>query len=120
MSPMDDRCDLLCLDLPRAEEIRREVLSPAAAETASVRARALADATRLAVAAVLREGGELCVCDVAWIVGRSQGLVSHHLRALRDAGLARSRRDGKMVIYSLTEGGAALVAAVVAATEVHA
>ena len=109
---MDD-CELLCLDLPRAEELRTELFSPAAAERAATRARALADATRVAVAAVLHEGGELCVCDVGWILGRSQGLTSHHLRALRDAGLAQSRRAGKMVMYSLTEEGAALVDAVV-------
>lgn len=116
---MDDRCELLCLDLPRAEELRTELLSPAAAETSATRARALADATRLTVAAVLREGGELCVCDVGWILGRSQGLTSHHLRALRDAGLAQSRREGKMVMYSLTEEGAALVDAVLGATAVR-
>ena len=117
---MDDGCELLCLDLPRAEELRAALLSAAAVEASAVRARALADPTRVAVAAVLREGGELCVCDVGWILGRSQGLTSHHLRALRDAGLARSRREGKMVMYSLTEEGAALVDAVVGVSAVRA
>jgi phosphohistidine phosphatase SixA len=49
---------------------------------AASRARALADPTRLSLAASLRDGGELCVCDLAWISGRPQNLVSHHLRAL--------------------------------------
>lgn len=117
---VDDRCDLLCLDLPRAEELRAKLMRGEATEHAAACARALADPTRVAVASVLRQGGELCVCDVSWILGRSQGLTSHHLRALRNAGLAQSRRDGKMVMYSLTEDGAALVDAVVGVSEVRA
>jgi DNA-binding transcriptional ArsR family regulator len=66
------------------------------------------------LAAALGQAEELCVCDLAWIAERSQNLVSHHLRALRAAGLVHSRRDGKMVIYALTETGAALVEAVLA------
>lgn len=101
----DDSCDLLCLDLPRAEALRLARPSPEVLAAAADRAKALADPTRLAVAAALRDGGELCVCDLAWVVDRSDALVSHHARALRAAGLVRSRRDGKMVMYSLTAEG---------------
>jgi DNA-binding transcriptional ArsR family regulator len=111
----DDRCELLCLDLPRAEDLRRRRVALATADEAAARARALSDPTRLTLAVALRDGGELCVCDLAWISERSQNLVSHHLRALRDAGLARSRRDGKMVMYGLTAAGISLVDAVLAA-----
>ncbi len=52
------------------------------------------------------------MCDLSWIAGRSQNLVSHHLRHLRSHGLVRSRRDGKLVMYSLTEAGASLLSAV--------
>lgn len=61
------------------------------------------------VALALSEADELCVCDVAWIVSRAENLVGHHLRALREAGLARSRRDGKIVFHSLTASGRELV-----------
>lgn len=108
----DDRCDLLCLDAPRAESIRERLLDEETAFGAAGRARALSDPTRLTLAAALGEGGELCVCDLAWISGRSQGLVSHHLRTLRSLDLVRSRRDGKLVMYGLTDGGLALLAAV--------
>lgn len=108
----DDRCDLLCLDLPLAEKLRARRLDLGSAERAARRARAVADPTRLMLAAALCEAGELCVCDLAWISERSQNLVSHHLRALRAAGLVRSRRDGKMVIYTLTPAGDALVMSV--------
>jgi ArsR family transcriptional regulator, lead/cadmium/zinc/bismuth-responsive transcriptional repressor len=104
----DDRCDLLCLDLPRAETIRTSLNLDSAAATAT-RSRALGDATRVTVALALREGGELCVCDLAWITERAENLVGHHLRALRDAGLASSRRDGKIVFYSLTMSGRRLL-----------
>lgn len=77
-----------------------------------MRAKALGDPTRLTIAAALREGGELCVCDLSWVTERSDALVSHHARTLRGAGLVASRRDGKMVLYSLTDAGAALLDAV--------
>lgn len=107
-----DRCDLLCLDLPTAERLRHRRLAAGEAEAAAARALGLADPTRLTLAAALVDADELCVCDLAWIVERSQNLVSHHMRALRGHGLARSRREGKMVMYALTEDGRALVASV--------
>jgi DNA-binding transcriptional ArsR family regulator len=107
----DDHCDLLCLDLPRAERLRRQRIDPARSERAAAVAQALADPTRLTIAAALGATEELCVCDLSWIVERSEKLVSHHARALRTAGLASSRREGKMVMYSLTEQGRTLLAA---------
>jgi DNA-binding transcriptional ArsR family regulator len=105
----DDRCDLLCLDLDRAEALRRARLEETSAQHLSRRFRALADPTRLTLAFALRDGGELCVCDLAWILERAQNLVSHHLRALRAEGLVDHRRDGKMALYSLTPAGRALL-----------
>jgi hypothetical protein len=107
-----ERCELLCLDLPLAERVRETLPSQRELAGCADRAKALSDPTRLAVAAALREGGELCVCDLAWVCGRSEKLVSHHARALRTAGLVGSRRDGKMVLYALTNGGRALLDAV--------
>jgi len=111
---VEDRCDLLCVDAPKAEAIRRALLPSDEALEAAARARALSDPTRLTLAAALREGGELCVCDLSWISERKQALVSHHLRTLRSEGLVRSRRDGKLVMYSLTEDGRSLLNAVLA------
>ncbi len=113
----DDRCDLLCLDLPRAERIRHRLDGDCIAAAAG-RAKALGDPTRLTVALALREGGELCVCDLAWITARAENLVGHHLRTLRAAGLAGSRRDGKVVFYALTGSGRELVDAHLAESEV--
>src|SRR5215208_2053689 len=101
----DERCDLLCIDAPRAEAIRRTLLDQETAAAAADQAQAFADPTRLTLATALLEGEELCVCDLSWIAERKQALVSHHLRTLRDRGLVRSRRDGKLVLYSLTDEG---------------
>ncbi len=106
-----DRCDLLCLDLDKAERLRAELLSPAAAEALAGRAKALSDPTRLTMATALAATDELCVCDLSWIAGRQENLVSHHLRVLRAEGLAESRREGKMVMYSATAACRALLAA---------
>ena len=108
-------CDLLCLDLPRAEALRRARPAATVLATAADAAKALGDPTRLAVAVALRDGGELCVCDLAWVCERSDKLISHHARALRAAGLVRSRRDGKMVLYTLTAHGGQLLDALLPA-----
>lgn len=111
-----ETCDLLCLDLPKAERVREGLPGPEELELWAAGAKALGDPTRLAVAVALAlDAGEpACVCDLAWIVGRDERLVSHHVRLLKGAGLARSEREGKMVMYELTERGRALLAAVAA------
>jgi len=114
----DDRCDLLCLDLPTAERLRGRRLDVRVAESGAGKARALDDPTRLTLASALLEADELCVCDLAWIVERAQNLVSHHVRTLRAHGVVRSRRQGKMVMYALTEEGRVLVDAVLTAAAV--
>lgn len=88
---------------------------PAELTAAAERAKALGDPTRLLVAVALRDGGELCVCDLAWVTERSDKLVSHHARVLRQAGLVASRRDGKMIMYFLTDAGRALLETVLPA-----
>jgi ArsR family transcriptional regulator, lead/cadmium/zinc/bismuth-responsive transcriptional repressor len=107
-----DTCDLLCLDLPKAERVRAELPPLEELEGRAAGAKALADPTRLAIALALAAGERACVCDLGWIVGRDERLVSHHVRQLKAAGLARSEREGKMVMYELTDRGRALLAAV--------
>jgi ArsR family transcriptional regulator, lead/cadmium/zinc/bismuth-responsive transcriptional repressor len=105
----EDTCELLCLDLPRAEALRRSRPPLSELVLAAEGAKALSDPTRLAVALALRDGGELCVCDLAWVCERSDKLVSHHARLLRSAGLVSSRREGKMVLYAMTARGGRLL-----------
>lgn len=102
---MSDCCDLLCLDLPKAEAIRRARPSSEFEQATAEQAAAFGDATRVAIAAALRATDELCVCDLSWIVERPEKAVSHHVRKMRGAGVLASRRDGRMVMYALTPAG---------------
>jgi DNA-binding transcriptional ArsR family regulator len=101
--------ELLHIDRRTANALRRSRPKPDIAAEVAGRFRALADPTRLGLALALRNGPELCVCDLSWITERSQNLVSHHMRSLRSEGLVRSRREGKMTMYSLTRAGEELV-----------
>lgn len=114
----DDRCDVLCLDLEKAEDLRLQRLDTEQAERQARQVKALSDPTRLTLAAALAEGEELCVCDAAWVLERAENLVSHHLRVLRQEGLVTSRREGKMVLYSLSERGRLLLDATLGQTVV--
>lgn len=64
--------------------------------------RTFGDTTRIKILYILRES-ELCVCDIAEVVGMSQSAVSHQLKALKTARLVRFRKDGKSVFYSLDD-----------------
>lgn len=65
--------------------------------------KALADETRLNIAYALTIERELCVCDVAAIIGSSNATASHHLRYLKEYGLAESKREGKLMYYTLAD-----------------
>lgn len=60
------------------------------------------DPTRLRILYVLFES-EMCVCDLAQLLQMGQSAISHHLRILKQAKLVTFRRDGKAIIYSLSD-----------------
>lgn len=60
------------------------------------------DSTRIKILYVLFES-EMCVCDIAQLLGISQSAVSHHLRVLKQSKLVKFSKEGKSVIYSLTD-----------------
>ena len=64
--------------------------------------KVFSDTTRIKILYALMEG-EMCVADIAEIVGASQSAVSHQLRTLKQARLVKFQRDGKNVIYSLSD-----------------
>ncbi len=64
--------------------------------------KALADDTRVKVIYALSET-ELCVCDVAALIGGSKATASYHLRLLHHMGLAKYRKEGKLVYYRLAD-----------------
>ncbi len=102
-----DTCELLCLDLDVAEAVRRSLDVDGAALLAG-RLKTFSDPTRLLIVQALAQR-ELCGCDLGWVTGQSDKVVSHHLARLRREGLVASRREGKIVFASLTDLGQALL-----------
>jgi DNA-binding transcriptional ArsR family regulator len=70
--------------------------------TAAALLGTMADPTRIKIVDALRLG-ELCVCDLAAVLGMTVSAVSHQLRLLRTARLVRARKDGKVVFYTLDD-----------------
>jgi ArsR family transcriptional regulator len=70
--------------------------------------KALADPTRIRIMLLLRRR-ELCVCELMYILGMEQSRVSHHMRVLRDAGIAEDVREGRWIIYRVPAEARALL-----------
>jgi DNA-binding transcriptional ArsR family regulator len=88
-----------CSDIPERDDQLFEIdLVAELAETFKV----LGDATRVRILDVLSRR-ELCVGDVAGVLGLSESAVSHQLRLLRGARLVRQRRAGQMMFYALDD-----------------
>ncbi|EMR05583.1 Cadmium efflux system accessory protein [Bhargavaea cecembensis DSE10] len=96
----NDTCDTFSYDEEKVSRIRAKIDQVSGVEMIF---KALSDATRLKIAYALTLEKELCVCDVANIIGATTATASHHLRLLRNMGLARYRKEGKMVFYSLED-----------------
>ncbi len=103
LSPMSD---LLCDDkVIHVEEVRAARSALPQGETLAGMAdlfAVLGDPTRLRLVAALAHRS-LCVCDLAAAVGLTESAVSHQLRLLRSLGLVRSRREGRLVYYTLDD-----------------
>jgi ArsR family transcriptional regulator len=98
----DDVCDLVQIDLARVRALRSALVDPDAVQGLADTFSALGDPTRVRILDVLSHG-ELCVCDLAAVLGLSQSAVSHQLRLLRGIRLVRPRREGRIVFYSLDD-----------------
>lgn len=94
-----DTCEIQCIDADKVARVRPEL---AGTQGLALLFKALADDTRVQIALALSKE-ELCVCDVAALMGITEATASHHLRLLRNMGLAKYRKQGKMVYYSLDD-----------------
>lgn len=105
MAVSDDAglCDVPCFKPALVRRLRSELPGDDALEEVAVLFGALADRTRLKVLHSFRAGEELCVCDVAHVLGMSVSAASHHLRKLRDLRILKYRNDGRMAYYSLRD-----------------
>lgn len=98
----DDVCQVTCVDTAKVNRVQESV-SKQNTMAVSQLFKALSDDTRVKIVYALSTEEELCVCDVANIIGSSTATASHHLRLLRNMGLAKYRKEGKLVFYSLDD-----------------
>lgn len=91
-----------CIDQSAVRQAGDSSLSPETVFELADLFKVFGDSTRLKLLTAL-SSGELCVCDLAMVLGVSQSAVSHQLRTLKQARLVRYRREGKVVYYALDD-----------------
>lgn len=96
----DPSCRVVCFNVEKVNEIKRSLPSDKEFEELTRLYATLGNKTRLKIIFALAKG-DLCVCDVANVLGLSIPATSHQLKYLYEQGLLKYRNDGKMVYYSL-------------------
>ena len=101
-STSDESCDVRILNLEKVKNLRERKPSSHQLQEVSSIFRVLGDSHRAEILFLLAEE-ELCVCDLAAVIGLSESATSHHLRILRNLRLVRFRKKGKTVLYQLDD-----------------
>ena len=102
MTEMDE-CELRLVDPDRVRAVSAVMPDSAVTSDLAEVFGLLGDSNRLRLLLALREGGELCVCDLAATANMSESAASHALRLLRTAHIVKVSRVGRMAYYSLTD-----------------
>ncbi|GGA52966.1 transcriptional regulator [Kroppenstedtia guangzhouensis] len=100
--PREETCEIFSSDEEKVMHLKEKMKETDPVEPARL-FKGLGDETRFRIAYALYLERELCVCDVAAILSTSVATASHHLRLMKSLGLTRSRKEGKMVYYSLDD-----------------
>ena len=98
----EDGCQVRMVHLDRVARAREEAIPDRKLDRLALIYKLLGEPSRLKIAMALR-GGEMCVCDLAALLGISESAVSHQIRRLKDLALVKSRRDGQILYYSLDD-----------------
>ncbi len=96
-------CDVTCIHDDMIEKVRKLMPDEELLKDLADFYKVFGDATRIKILYVLLES-EVCVCDLAELLGMTQSAISHQLRILKQMKLVKNRRDGKTVYYSLADG----------------
>ena len=102
---MEDRvecCDFIHVHEEIVEKVRQELPGEDTLYNLTELFRIFGDSTRVRILYALFES-EMCVCDIAQLLGMTQSAISHQLRALKNVRLVKSRREGKTVFYALAD-----------------
>jgi DNA-binding transcriptional ArsR family regulator len=97
----EEICGTPCFKVELVKKLQGQLPSDETLEDALIVFTALSDRARIKILFALQDEEELCVCDVAHVIGTSISMASHHLRKLRDLKLVKYRNDGRMSYYSL-------------------
>jgi len=102
MSNQTDRCEVNCIHHEIVSEVRSHMVSDQIADRLAETFKAMGDSTRIRIINALSHS-ELCVCDIANLLGMTQSAISHQLRLLRSLRLVTNRKEGNVVYYSLAD-----------------
>ena len=97
-----DVCEIVCFNKKKVSSIKKLLIPDAEINILSDIFKVLGDSTRTKILLALTNK-ELCVCDIANVIGLSLSAVSHQLRLLRNLRLVKYRNEGRMVFYSLDD-----------------
>lgn len=97
-----DTCEIFCYDEEKVNRIQNDLQSVDITGVAQL-LKAIADENRAKITYALCKEDELCVCDIANIIGASIANTSHHLRTLNKQGILKFRKEGKLAFYSLDD-----------------
>lgn len=97
-----DTCEIYCFNKNKVDRIQSELANEDITSISQV-FKALADENRAKISYALCQEEELCVCDIANIIGSTVATASHHLRTLYKQGIVKYRKEGKLAFYSLDD-----------------
>ena len=97
-----ERCGFLCVHEATVEKVLSQMPADEKLYDLAELFKVFGDSTRIKILYALFEA-ELCVCDIAQLLGLTQSAVSHQLRVLKAGRLVKPRKDGKTVFYSLAD-----------------
>ena len=97
-----DRCDSRIIHQEKVIEARERALENYLTESLCQTFKALGDMSRLKILWALTQE-EMCVCDLAALLGITESAVSHQLRLLRNLRLVKNRREGTILYYRLSD-----------------
>lgn len=95
-------CEMHCIHRETVAFVRGRLPDPGETQRLAALFKAMGDPTRMRIIQALAVR-ELCVCDLAAVLGVSQSAVSHQLRVLRQERLVKFRKAGKMAFYTLDD-----------------
>lgn len=98
-----DQCDFICIHEGIVNKVIKAMPKEQELLDLAEFYKVFGDPTRVKILYVLSQS-EMCVCDIANLLGMGQSAISHQLRVLKQMRLVKFRREGKTVFYSLADG----------------